>query len=86
MTKKRSAVKVIRRNTPRPKKYGFWMRIVRFFFPPNFRGELRRGIGMGKASGVARKLGGGLYEVGRFARRKVDPEHKMKIGEQRRRK
>lgn len=86
MTKKRSPVKVIERSKPRPKKYGFWMRIFRFFFPPDFKGELRKGLEVGKASGVARKIGGGLYEVGRFARRKVDPEHKMKIGEQRRKK
>ena len=68
------------------RKPSIWARIFRFFFPKDFWGELKRGMQMGKASKVAEKLGGGLYGLGRFARKKVDPEHKMKIGKQKEKK
>ncbi|GAG41557.1 unnamed protein product [marine sediment metagenome] len=57
-------------------------RIFRFFFPKDFKGELKRGMEIGKGSAVAKKIGGGLYDVGKAARGKVDPEHKLKIGSQ----
>ena len=80
-----------RRVTPAQKKAqarkpSIWVKIFRFFFPKDFWGELKRGMQMGKASKAAEKLGGGLYGLGRFARRKVDPEHKIRTGERRRKK
>jgi len=64
------------------KKQNIWIRIFRFFFPKDFKKELGRGMEMGKGSNVTKKLGEGLYGVGKFARKKVDPGHKMKIGTQ----
>jgi len=63
-----------------------WARIFRFLFPKNFVGEIGRGMGIGKAGHVSEILGKKLYEAGKTARRKADPEHKMKIGSQKRKK
>ncbi len=71
---------------PHRKKFGIWYRIFRFFCPKDFKGEVKRGMKIGKGSKIAEKLGGGLYDLGKAIRRKVDPEHKMKIGKERRRK
>ena len=67
-------------------KPSFWNRIFRFFLPKDWRGEFKRGVEMGKGSTIAKKIGGALYDGGKGARRIVDPEHKMKIGEQRKKK
>ena len=56
------------------------VKIFRFFFPKDFAGELRKGIEMGKMSNVSRELGGKIYDLGKWTRGKVDPEHKMKMG------
>lgn len=64
----------------------FWTKIFRFFFPKDFKGEFKRGMEMGKGSSISKKLGTGLYSLGKAARREVDPEHKMKIGRQGKRK
>jgi hypothetical protein len=62
------------------------VKLFRFFFPKDFAGEFKRGMEMGKASSLSKKLGGGLYDLGKAARKRIDPGHKMKIGKQRRKK
>ena len=62
------------------------VKLFRFFFPKDFAGEFKRGMEISKASGLGKKLGGGLYDLGKATRKKVDPKHKMKIGKQRRRR
>ena len=53
-------------------------KIFRFFFPKDWKGELRKGIKIGKQSGQS--LGGVMFDLGKKARKVVDPEHKMKLG------
>ncbi len=64
------------------KKLSFWHKLFRFFFPKNWKAEFQRGKEMGSGSAIAKKIGGGMFEAGKAARKKVDPEHKMKIGNQ----
>jgi len=66
----------------RTTKYRIWTRIFRFFFPKDFKKEIKKGMEAGKASNISKKLGEGIYGLGKFTRGKVDPEHKMKIGKQ----
>ncbi len=54
-------------------------KIFRFFFPKNFMQEIKRGIETGKNK-PAEYAGGKLYDLGKKARKTIDPKHKMKIG------
>lgn len=63
-----------------------WIKIFRFFFPKDWKAELRRGKEIGSSSGVAKKIGGGMFDLGKTVRKKIDSEHKMKIGKQRNKK
>ena len=74
------------KKTNKPKQVSVLHRIFRFFFPKNFLGEVKKGIEMGKVSEASKRLHGGMYEAGKALRRKVDPEHEMKIGSQRKKK
>ena len=62
------------------------IKIFRFFFPKDWKAELQKGKEIGSSSGIAKAIGGGIFGLGKAARKKVDPEHKMKIGNQRRKK
>lgn len=58
---------------------GLLSRIFRFFFPKDFMGELKKGIKIGQEM-PAKKAHDSLYDAGKKLRKKVDPEHKMKVG------
>lgn len=72
----------MRKQKSRERKPNFWSKLFRFFFPENFKGELKKGMEVGKGSHVTQELGRRLYGLGKVTRKKVDPEHKMKIGKQ----
>ena len=63
-----------------------WVKLFRFFFPKDFKKEMARGMEMGKGSNVTKKLGEGLYGLGKATRKVVDPKHTMKIGDQKKKK
>lgn len=61
------------------KKSNWLVKIYRFFVPKDFKTEFQKGKEMG-STGLAKGLGGAMFDFGKAARKKVDPEHKMKIG------
>lgn len=65
-----------KRMKKKAKKVSFWTKVKNFFFPKNFKQEMQKGMEMSSPYG----LGAGLYKLGKFVRKKIDPEHKMKIG------
>lgn len=79
--KKGNRVILIQRKV-KTKKPSFWNRLFRFFFPKDWKAEFQKGKEIGAASRVARKIGGGMYDLGKATRKTVDPKHKMKIGKQ----
>lgn len=61
-----------------PEQRSFWYKLFRFFFPKNFGAELRKGMQIGQQPGQT--LGKAMFQVGKGARKVVDPEHKLKVG------
>jgi hypothetical protein len=55
------------------KKTSFWTKIKQFFFPKDFKGEMKRGMDSGKI--IRDKVGGAAWDTGKALRKKVDPEH-----------
>jgi len=60
----------------------FLNKIFRFFFPKNFNEELRKGMQIGSESKAREVIGTGLFNGGKKLRQKIDPKHKLKIGNQ----
>ena len=56
----------------------FWYKLFRFFFPKNFRAELRKGMQIGQQPGQT--IGNAMFQLGKGARKVIDPKHKMKVG------
>ncbi len=56
----------------------FLSKVYRFFIPKDFKAELRKGMQIGQQPGQS--VGNALFQLGKGARKKVDPEHKMKFG------
>jgi len=67
-------------------KFSFLVKVFRFFFPKDWKASFQKGKEIGSASGIAKKVGGKVFDAGKTARKRVDPEHKMKIGNQRKKK
>ena len=58
-------------------KKSFCQKLKDFFFPKNFWQDLRQGTQIGK---IARdKAFEKAFNSGKFLRKKIDPEHKMKV-------
>lgn len=62
------------------KKSNWLVRIYRFFVPRNFGVELQKGRQLGAQPGQT--IGNAMFQLGKKARKAVDPEHKIKIGDQ----
>jgi len=61
------------------KKTSIPEKILCFFFPKNFKGELARGMEIGAGSGIAKGLWHLSFGFGKLLRKIVDPQHKMKF-------
>ena len=55
------------------KKISFWAKVKQFFFPKDFKREVRKGMDSGKI--IRDKVGGAAWDTGKALRKKTDPKH-----------
>lgn len=83
---KKNYKKIRKQKRIQEKESKWWCKLFRFFVPKNWKLEIQKGREIGSTHGIAKTIGKGMYGVGKLARKAVDPEHKMKIGDQKEKK